>query len=411
MNTKFNKHTCNTQSGAALVVVLILTIIISATTVAMANKSRTDILIAKNDLSVKQALFVANAGLSHAYQYLENTKASTFQTNFDTELVSDGIGGGLAAFGTGTQSINGKQYRTLDFGDGQFFVRIEDNFDDGDQTTDSDEQVWLHSIGQVDKSERELHALVRARHSVPGVFGKSLVSMTGNSNIDSYNGGTYDPLFPSADATVGSNVSVDRSGSFDLYGNIESGGTSTVSGGSSTVSGTNTTNAAQISLEPVTPCTPDTTLVLPGYDPLTGNIVLSGSDNLILTDSNYCFNFITMSSSSKITTPNGVNVTITMNGVLDMAGGEISNESNDAAFLTIRSSYNGSWVNNLRGGSKGYFSLYAPDASFKLVGSAEIFGTVIADQLELGGSGTIHVDNSLTAFSGFQLLAWREVRR
>lgn len=404
----FNHH--RLQNGAALVVVLILTVIISTVTIAMANKSKTDIMIANNDQRVKQALFVANAGLSHAFQYLENHQKSTSNQNLNNELDSNGIGGALADFGTDTKSINGTQYRVMEFGDGDYFVRIEDNFDDNDQDTDIDNQVWFKTIGQVDSSEREIHALIRSGISAPGIFGKTSLLMTGSSEIDSYPGGTYNSAVAENNATVGSNVNVSVSGSLDLMGDIESGGTISTSGSGSSVSGTSSTGAAEVVLPSVEPCSPYSTDAMTGYNPANGNINLNGSDELILGAGNYCFNNISLSANSRVTSLDGDRVSITINGVLDMSGGEISNQSKDAAFFSIRSSYSGPVLNNLRGGSNGFFTLYAPDARVEIRGNADINGTVIANELELSGSGAVHVDSTLTTIAEFEILGWREVR-
>ena len=399
------------QKGAALIVVLILTAIISTVALAMANKAKTDILIAKNDHRAKQALFVANAGFSHVFQYLENSAKTNSSQNLNNELASNGIGGTLAAFGSGTLMINSKQYREADFGDDKYYVRIQDNNDDNDQSTDVDDQVWFHAIGRVNSSEREIHGLVQAGFEAPGMFGKTRLELTGSGDIDSYDGGTYGSIGspPGSDATVGSNVEVELAGSADLSGSVESGGIFYTTGGGSSVSGTVATGVSEISLPPVSPCTPWSAVSLPGYNSTTGNLIVS-SGTVVLTEANYCFNNIIM-SGGKIESASGTKVTITTNGVISVTGGEISSASNNAAFLAIRSSYAGSTVNKFRGNADMYFTFYAPDAKVELLGNGDFFGTMVANDHKVSGSVLVHVDTSLTKILEFQILGWREIRR
>lgn len=136
------------QGGAALVMVLVLSMImIGAGLVALAG-ARTELKIAHNDLAARQALAIAEAGLHHAYALVAADTADGLADEF-----GDAAGGGLAGLGEPlelTENGSSVAYRCRRFGIGaedRYCVRAFDNHDEtggsDDPGADVDSSILL----------------------------------------------------------------------------------------------------------------------------------------------------------------------------------------------------------------------------------------------------------------------------
>jgi predicted acyltransferase (DUF342 family) len=69
----------------------------------------------------------------------------------------------------------------------------------------------------------------------------------------------------------------------------------------------------------------------------------------------------------------------------------------------------------IQGNNTFYGAIYGPDATVTIQGNAEIFGSVIADQVNVQGNAVIHYDEALrdtTQIANLyttELISWREV--
>ena len=412
-------HTQNKQYGAALIVVLILLIIASSVAVTMASRSGVDVRIAQNDTKSKQALFVANAGYAITMQYLENefiADGGNIPVNVN-KILAGATGNLFEGISGVTETIDGKVYRKISTSGGDAFVRVEDNNDDTTQTTDADGLIWIVSIGRVGTSEREVRALILSGFSVPGMFGKELLELTGSSNIDAYPGGPFlTANIVSGAAGIGSNEHVEISGGgSSMSGDAFIGTGGIYSGNPSRVSGSIYYNQPIVNFPEIDPCGNQFSSIPSGimasYDTSVGDLDLGGGDTFLLTETNYCFNNISMNSSAKLLIPIGNQVTLFVDGLFEMTGGEIKNLNEDATFFRIRSSYSGSDISKLRGGGTTYLTLYAPESNYVLTGNSAIHGIFVANTLRMTGSGDVHLDLAARNFYDFVLQEWVEVRR
>lgn len=256
--------------------------------------------------------------------------------------------------------------------------------------------------------------------ALTSIIGLDSVSITGASFIDSYNSAIGYPASKSSLANVLSNGTITLGNSGKVWGNVRStqaginmSGASQVTGnatagttvslsGSASVGGTITNNAPApaITLPPVSACGPpySPNSGISGtysYNPVTGDLTLSGINVATLANGNYCFHNVTLTNSAQLKV-NGP-VTIRMTGVLNLGGNSsFSNTTGVPGNLRVLSSFvsggNGVVLSN---GTNVSMVIYAPKTGVSISGSAPLFGTVAAKRIILGNSGTIHYDTQL----------------
>ena len=154
------------QRGAALLAVLLLGILITLGALVFSIGITTELKIAHNDLQGRQALSIAEAGISHALVAMAPSAADGL--GMDEEL-GNSPSGGLASFGTQVavaEDAMNFNYRCADFGGiagSRYCVRAFDNFD---ETTvadapadDSDDTIVVRSRGTVGSALRVVDAM------------------------------------------------------------------------------------------------------------------------------------------------------------------------------------------------------------------------------------------------------------
>jgi len=149
----------NNEKGMVLVVAIMLVavlVLLGTTSILILN---TDMKIATNYKGAAQALYIAEAGLNRAIVDLRSTTA-----DINTILKgADGTGGtaddGLLSFG-----------RKVDFGDGSYEVKVENNDSEADRFTDTDKKVKVISTGKgPGGSVRKIEAIVE-KNTIAGLF-------------------------------------------------------------------------------------------------------------------------------------------------------------------------------------------------------------------------------------------------
>ena len=277
-------------------------------------------------------------------------------------------------------------------------------------------------------------------------------------SYDSRNMPSLPPATTTSDGGVGTNGNLTISGNVTVNGNLDtprtgvgscSAGTPTAltGGGSATVTGSMVqlpqaktyptpdppqspylpTNTAQTINSALTGCT-----MLTGsnagsacsYDSTTKTftVLSNGATPLV-------FNNLTMGSQFKLQVQYGVggvpatgSVTMNVNGFVlgsqaelnlgpntalvmnvqgtglttpvDFSGGAFANSSYDPAKFQLL--YGGTGRLELIGGNAAAISVYAPNASVRLNGNADIYGSVLCNTYTNGGNGSVHYDRSLT---------------
>src|SRR5207245_10713116 len=133
------------QDGMALVLVLLVIAVLSLLGIAGTRSAQTELQMGQKDLVGRQALSVAEAGITHAYSLISPDAASRPNPpsacdtcwGFDSELSSGGTGGALASLGT-TATLSGQSYRFRSFGGGTAAGYYVQAVDDRDATSGPD---------------------------------------------------------------------------------------------------------------------------------------------------------------------------------------------------------------------------------------------------------------------------------
>jgi len=424
------KTTLIKQKGVALIIVLILVLVATSAMLTVTNRSTVDVRIAKNDQLSKEALYVAEAGLMETYQLLENhMKANPILENLSLDLADGGRGSnadplsGFQGFGN-LATYNGVDYRSNVFNGHTYYTRIQDNIDDNDLTTDSDERIWINTVGVVNGAERELWAYVKTVSTTPGLYGlSSLEFNAGNVVVDSYDSsqGIYGALLPGGgtnvddDALVGSNEFVENKGL--IGGSIQTSGDLVMTG---SVTGEIEYQEEDLIFPPVSPCTDPAPAGQGGYSATSGMTPVPGQSGNILSYINnsvdvkkivemqpgiYCFNDLKVGASGEIRLLGPVEIYVT--GNIDLAGSGITNTSANPSDLQVYST--GGDV-KITGNSDTIMDLYAPNSVVDIGGTADFMGRAIGDVVKVFTTGDIHIDDNLTEDREFILRGWRDQR-
>jgi hypothetical protein len=256
--------------------------------------------------------------------------------------------------------------------------------------------------------------------ALTSIIGLDSVTISGASFIDSYNSAIGYPASKSSLANVLSNGTITMGNSGKVWGNVRStqaginmtgasqvtgnatAGTTVSLSGSASVGGTITNGAPApaITLPAVPACGPpySPNSGISGtysYNPVTGDLSLSGVNIATLANGNYCFHNITMGNSAQLKV-NGL-VNIKMTGTLNLSGNtSFTNTTGIPGNLRILSSLasggNGVVLGN---GTNVTMVVYAPQTGVSISGSAPLFGTVAAKRITMGNSGALHYDTQL----------------
>lgn len=436
--------------GIALVKVMLFTAILLGLATFGAQSSRVETRIANNDLQMKQALTVAEAGIHEAYQRI----LADPTVGYDNELAgggpTGGTGGGLAGLGSfQTRTENGVDvsYRFRQFGsvssDG-YFVRVDDNFDEAavfsNSGVDSDSRIWILSRGIVGSPAGPAERILRVGlRQVPifgdGLHGDEFVRIRGGSEVDSYNS-EDGPCCPSprgenGGVSTNGNLTVDGSPTY-VYGDAEAGGTVYLNGaGEENITQGHTSGAPPVYFPPVVPppgCGVGSCfvqgLVTGGIcDPSTGDLHKDGGLlPITLRSGTYCFGSITLNGQAELRvdivdingdgTLDPVIVYLVGEGTTNLTGGGVVNpDPSIPSHFQIYGAATSGGI-NVRGGSDAAMTIYAPDIPVAITGGSDFFGAIVGNSIDVGGGVQVHYDESLSDFGAFggQLADWHEIR-
>lgn len=415
-NSMFSRES-DSQSGFALISVLLLATVTLSVTLIMAGSSMTELKISHNNELSQQALSVAEAGIHHAVQIIENNYVGNFDVELDGGGPTGGTGGALAALTSVTNlDGSGTDYRSAGLGGGTYYVRVDDNFDEtpNNAATDADNQIIVTSRGRLGTAERVIEAVVNLNQPFYGLFGKTSVTISGGATADSYDSS----LGPYGGANIASNTRVGSNGDIDLNGSVstingDASAAGSISVGSSTITGSAESGVDPVTFPPVSPCGPysdgtglsDTFT----YDAVTGDLLVSAGGNVDLAAGTYCFNDITLTGGGTLTVGGPVEIYLTGDGSL--SGGSVIN---NAAVQPIPSELNifSSGANfSISGGASAYMTLYAPDATVSVPGGTQFWGSIVGDVVNISGGTLFHYDEDLaTSGVSLDLVGWRELR-
>ncbi len=421
------------EQGSTLILVIVIIVALSFLGVIGSRSALTELQITRQHVLSKQALGVAEAGLSHAYRLIVASQG------FSNELAGGGTGGTLASIGS-VVSLDGASYRFRTFGGGSgdgYYVQAQDDFDESsganNATIDTNNRIYLVSRGRVGTAERVVVGVVSGTARFPyALFADRFITLSGGSTTDSFDSRTvpYNALTAGTNGDVrtgGTNGTGDvglSGGSTVVHGDATAGGPGAVStSGGSSVTDTRTDNAPTTTFATVPSCYVQSgnhysanNGIVPGsyYNPATGVLNVSGGNSVSLLNGTYCFSSITLSGGSTMSVSGPVTLDVT--GAVDFSGGSVSNTTNLASNLQLYSSMNAPTNNNaikLSGGSAAYMAIYAPQAGLTFSGGgSNFYGAVVAAAVTNSGGVGVHYDEALEGImdSVGALSSWHEVR-
>src|SRR6266481_4338488 len=179
------------QQGTAMILVIVVLAALTFLGVIGSRSALTELQMTRQDVLSKQALGVAEAGLSHAYRLV------VASGGFSSELAGGGTGGTLAGIGS-VATLDGASYRFRTFGGGSgdgYYVQAQDDFDESsganDATIDTNNRIYLVSRGRVGTAERVVVGVVSGTARFPyALFADRFITLSGGSTTDSFDSRT-----------------------------------------------------------------------------------------------------------------------------------------------------------------------------------------------------------------------------
>jgi hypothetical protein len=287
-------------------------------------------------------------------------------------------------------------------------------------------RYWINGHGLSVSEQRNVQALVQL--TTQSVFQGALLAQTsldvsGNVVTDSYDSevAPYDPLTAGDNGDIGTNSTspgaINISGSIAVNGDAMVGaGTSdpnsvlVVNGGSAIITGTVAAQTQNLLFPPVSPpvgmdCSQDLTITNPSQDP-------------VLPPGDYCYYNISVSGGGGLTITGGGQVKIYITGAFSGSGhSTVGYEPDPTQFLMIMtaSSTEVTLQGDLTGTMEFYGGIYAPTSAINIHGSAEVFGAVVASEIDITGNAQVHYDESMADLDNpvgvyqTDLLSWQEI--
>jgi len=271
---------------------------------------------------------------------------------------------------------------------------------------------------------RELEALVRlSPQSVFqfALFGHQSILVAGSAITDSYNSalGSYDAQTPGDDGDVGTNSTAD--GGVTIDGSIAINGQVAVGAQAQDPESVVQVNGGSAIITADPPIVPMTqSMSLPAVSVPAGltctELKIAGQTTTTLSSAvgAYCFTDVKLSGGATLTADGPVKVYVT--GEFSASGNTLIGvpENPPSMLFLMASNQQVTIESNLTGTTRFYGGFYAPTATIDISGDAEVFGSVIAKNVEVSGHAKVHYDEALGALIEpvglyqVAVLSWRE---
>jgi hypothetical protein len=348
-----------------------------------------------------QAFYIAEAGLNHGWDELQN---------------SDGV----------------NDFRALSTAAGRTTLFRERDFDDGSYTVTAEAvagsdpgRVKVTSTGCLPAGDPcpsgHSKAVMEAEFRRQSLFlcalcGKEGVTLSGGSQTDSFDSRKlpYTILTAGTEGDVLSNGNILLSGlATRVKGNAVAGESVLKIG--ATVTGASMSGAPLRPYLPVSPCGPpySSGVGITGglYDPTTGQLRGSGAVPIVLAPGSYCFSSIDLSGGvSTLAISGPVTISLTAHSLL--TGGGVENPTLVAENLKIFSSVSSAKGGlDIAGGPLVYMAVYAPNARVVVSGSGDLYGSVVGATVSATTGAKFHYDKRLkdNQDGGIVMVTWREL--
>jgi hypothetical protein len=445
------------EQGIAIVLALFLITAMSVLGASLMFLSQTETYSSMNYRMMSQARYGAESGIQIAVNHLLNTYVPPGQnvadplSNYDmtvSPVTYNGKSVVLSADATvanypvpavqtaylaATQGSLASGNTTVAYAPAATLVAMQqiNVFGGGVQTI----QTWsITSTGTISTSRtavvevsatletQKMPATTYAAFSTSGTCGA--VTFSGNAQINSYDSQAAlvsgNPVLTNSGAPVGTNGNLTVTGSADIYGNLSSprvgvGACSAGNVDALTTAGGATVNGSVIQLPqavvmptPTVPTGVPTTAYNGSGQTLlngasVGNVTINTGTLTLCAPALTCtinVNSITLAGNATIQVATGATVILNVVGSgqatpVDLTGGSTVNASFDPSHLQIL--YAGTGTILAAGNSNSSEMIYAPNAAVRTTGTGDIYGSIVASTLNIGGTGAIHYDRHLSS--------------
>jgi Tfp pilus assembly protein PilX len=443
------------ERGVSLLVALLTLIIVSMLAAGLIFVTRTETLTSANYTQLAQARYAAEAGVQNTINWLSNSYTAPTNPSFNTAAIPVTCTGGCSSNGSAVV-LSGLSSIASNYPDSTVATAYNTALSNQTLTglssasystyakllaTSSGTGVsWLSGGGGAQTwqitSQGTVAGIRPATVQVVATYERTggtpifpfavfatgtacpTINFSSSGNTDSYDSsqGTYAATVQTTGGDIGTNGSLNLSGSSTINGNAYL--VNVVTSGSCPVktfndgSSNGVTGAAIAMGSPRTFSTPVYTNPSPALTTNTGyssavslspgnynNVSVSGGNTLTLSPGTYNFNSLKLSGGSILTISPAGKVVIQIAGAgspskaLDFSGGSVSNSGGSPADVQIV--YAGSQDIVLSGGSNSSGVVYAPNADITMSGSAPWFGAIVGRTYDSSGGSAVHYDRSL----------------
>ncbi|HVT91035.1 MAG TPA: TadG family pilus assembly protein [Tepidisphaeraceae bacterium] len=245
--------------------------------------------------------------------------------------------------------------------------------------------------------------------STPYAFvGISQVTMSGNSDSDSYNSnnGPYSAGSAGSEGSIGSNGDVNLTGKSNIHGDVHPGPSGSLTQGNKvTISGStsNLTSPMNFSNVDASPyASSNNNSNIPSQFITNGDLKVNSNKSLTIPAGTYYFNDVTFNGNSDVSITGAVTIYVTGNFTMS---GHADTNLNLPSNFKIR--VQGAGSVKIAGSTDLYADIYAPEADITVSGTGDLFGDAVGDTLKITGNGSLHYDKSLSNSSsgGTQLIS------
>jgi len=172
------------ESGAALVIVLLLLLVLAGLVPAAVNMARNDFTRTVSYEESKESFYIADTGVEHAKRLMK--------TQYKVDFLDDGILDTGATTASKTVNGNTQTYNEYSYGGGKYWIRVDDNIEaDGVTTADTDNMIIVTSVGQVDGGPEKIIKATTWKMDLPPQAFPSALTMVGPSSILNTNGAGF----------------------------------------------------------------------------------------------------------------------------------------------------------------------------------------------------------------------------
>ncbi len=292
-----------------------------------------------------------------------------------------------------------------------------------DPAEDATLGMWDYRINASGKQGSEQHQLEVLAQRTPqsvfqfGLFGSQKVEVSGQAITDSYDSslGAYDPATAGQKGNVGTNATtagaVDISGTIAINGQIAVGeqAADPISvvdvSGSAIITGSPPIVAQTTNLQ-IPPDSPPVALSCTATLSVNGNQVVTlpadgGSACSVSTISTCCFKDLKVSGGGVLTTTGPVSLYVKHE--FEAKGDAVLGVPSKPAQLLIvlLTPPNLATIEaDFSGNAKFYGELYAPAGDIDIKGKAEVFGSIIAQDIKISGNAQVHYDEAMAKDPG-----------